>query len=72
MGKGGVAFLAWGSGALDESDLRLLEAGSKRGGALGSNVVEREAVQAMGRCGNGERVAVAMSADVKAGGGALQ
>ena len=47
-------------------DLRLLEDGYKRGGALGSDVVVEETADE-GRSGDGERVAsVSMGADKKA------
>ena len=55
-------------------DLRLLEDGSERGGALGSDVVETETASD-GQNGNSERVGVSMGADTKANtlwaGGAL-
>ena len=55
----------WGGGAPQGGDLRLLEDGSERGGALGSDVVETETASE-GQDGNGERVGVSMGADTKA------
>ena len=46
-------------------DLRLLEDGGERGGALGSDVVAPEAASE-GQDGNGERVDVSMGADTRA------
>jgi hypothetical protein len=45
----------WGGGALEFGDLRLLEDGSERGGALGSDHVVAETADE-GRSGDGERV----------------
>ena len=55
----------WGGGALQLLDLRLLEDGGERGGALGSDVVAPETASE-GQDGNGERVGVSMGADTKA------
>ena len=55
----------WGGGALQLLDLRLLEDGGERGGALGADVVVRDAASD-GQNGNGERVGMSMGADVKA------
>ena len=56
----------WGSSALEMGYHRLLEDGSERGGALGSDVVVEETADE-GRSGDGERVAsVSMGADKKA------
>ena len=46
-------------------DLRLLEDGGERGGALGSDAVAPETASE-GQDGNGERVGVSMGADTKA------
>ena len=53
----------WGGGALQLGDLRLLEAGSERSGALGSDVVASETASE-GWGGDGERVGVSMGADI--------
>ena len=45
----------WGGGAPEVGDLRLLEDGGKRGGALGSDVLARDTASD-GQDGNGERV----------------
>ena len=55
----------WGGGALQLLDLRLLEDGGERGGALGSDVVACHAASE-GPEGNGERVGVSTGADRKA------
>ena len=47
------------------SDLRLVEDGSERTGALGSDLVVLETASE-GQDGNGERVGVSMGADTKA------
>ena len=57
--------ILWGGGALEVGDLRLLEDGSERGGALGSDVVARNTANE-GQDGNGERVGVSTGADIKA------
>ena len=49
----------WGGGALQLLDLRLHEDGGERRGALGSDVVVRDAASE-GQDGNGERVGVSM------------
>ena len=54
-----------GGGALQFLDLRLLEDGGERGGALGSDLVSRDTASD-GQDGNGERVGVSMGADTKA------
>ena len=54
-----------GGGALQLLDLRLLEDGGERGGALGSDVVAPETASE-GQDGNGERVDVSMGADTRA------
>ena len=54
-----------GGGALQVGDLRLLEDGSERGGALGSYAVEVETASE-GQNGNGESAGVSMGADRKA------
>ena len=54
-----------GGGALELGDLRLLEDGSERGGALVSDVVAVETARE-GQDGNGERVGVSTGADSKA------
>ena len=51
-----------GGGALQVGDLRLLEDGSERGGALGSYAVEVETASE-GQNGNGESAGVSMGAD---------
>ena len=51
--------------ALEVGDLRLLEDGSQRSGALGSDVVAAETAS-KGQDGNSERVGVSMGADTKA------
>ena len=56
--------MLWGGGALQFLDLRLLEDGGERGGALGSDVVVRDTVSE-GQDGNGERVGVSMGADTR-------
>ena len=65
----------WGGGALQLLDLRLLEDGGERGGALDSDVVAPETASE-GQDWNGERVGVSMGADTKATtplcGGALE
>ena len=58
------AWVLGGGGALEVGDHRLLEDGSKRGGALGSDVVASE-TESEGQDGNSERV-VSMGADRKA------
>ena len=55
----------WGGGALQLGDLRLLEAGSERSGALSSDFVASETVSE-GWSGDGERVGVSMGSDRKA------
>ena len=55
----------WGGGSLQIGDLRLVEDGSQRSGALGSDVVASETVSE-GHDGNGERVGVSMGVDTKA------
>jgi hypothetical protein len=56
----------WGSSALEMGYHRLLEDGSERGGALGSDLVDAETADE-GRSGDGERVAsVSMGSDRKA------
>ena len=55
----------WGSGALQSGDLRLLEDGSKCGGALVSDDVVPETAK-HGRGRGGETPGVSMSADRKA------
>ena len=55
----------WGGGTLQIGDLRLVEDGSQRSGALGSDVVASETVSE-GHDGNGERVGVSMGVDAKA------
>ena len=52
----------WGGGALQLLDLRLLEDGGERRGALGSDVVVCDAASE-GQDGNGERVGVSTGAD---------
>ena len=37
-----IKHFSWGSGALEVGDLRLLEDGSERSGALGSDVIVQE------------------------------
>ena len=54
-----------GGGALPLLDLRLVEDCGERGGALGSDVVVRDAASD-GQDGNGERVGISMGADTKA------
>ena len=54
-----------GGGALEVGDLRLLEDGSERGGALGSYAVHVETASE-GQNGNGESAGVSMGADTKA------
>ena len=54
-----------GGGALEVGDLRLVEDGSQRSGALGSDVVASETASE-GQDGNSERVGVSMGADTKA------
>ena len=64
----------WGGGALQLLDLRLLEDCGERGGALGSDVVVRDAVSE-GQNGNGGRVGASTGVDREAstrGGGALE
>jgi hypothetical protein len=64
----------WGGGAPQFGDLRLLEDGGERGGALVSDPVSRETASE-GCSGDGERVGVSMGVDIKAnawGSGALQ
>ena len=62
-------------GALEVSDVRLVEDGSERSGALGSDAVASETASE-GWGGDGERVGVSMGVDRKAntasGGGAPQ
>ena len=53
--------MLWGGGALQFLDLRLLEDGGERGGALGSEAVVRDAVSE-GQDQNGERVGVSTRA----------
>ena len=55
----------WGGGALELGDLRLLEDGSERGSALGSDTVASETAR-QGRMGNGERIGVSMGIDTNA------
>ena len=55
----------WGGGALQLGDLRLLEDGSERSGALSSDFVLSETVSE-GWSGDGERVGVSMGIDTKA------
>jgi hypothetical protein len=55
----------WGGGALELGDLRLLEDGSERGSALGSDTVASEPVSERWG-GDGERVGVSMGIDTKA------
>ena len=55
----------WGGGLLQGGDLRLLEHGSERGGALGSDVVAPNTASE-GQDGNDERVGVSMGVDTKA------
>ena len=55
----------WGGGALQIGDLRLVEDGSQRSGALGFDAVAFETASE-GQDGNGERVGVSMGADTKA------
>ena len=59
----------WDGGALQLLDLRLLEDGGERGGALGSDVVVCDAASE-GQDGNGERVGVSTGADREANTGA--
>ena len=59
----------WGGGALQVGDLRLLEDGGERGGALVSDVVASETASE-GWGGDGERVGVSMGVDRKANTGA--
>ena len=54
-----------GGGALEFGDLRLLEHGSERGGALGSDLVPTETANE-GRSGNGGRASDSTGADTKA------
>ena len=56
----------WGGGALQLLDLRLLEDGGERGGALGSDIVGRDAASTRGRMGTMKRVGVSTGADIKA------
>ena len=62
MGEGGMSRSAhtkanaWGGGTLERGDLRLLEDGSERGGALGSDLVVSET--AKGQSEDGGRVSV--------------
>ena len=60
-----------GGSALQLLDLRLLEDGGERGGALGSDAVVRDAAS-NGRDGNGDRVGMPMGNDVKANARARQ
>ena len=53
-------------GALEVSDVRLVEDGSERSGALGSDVVASETASE-GWGGDGERVGVSMGADKETG-----
>ena len=53
----------WGGGALQLLDLRLLEDGGERGGALGSDIVGRDAASTRGRMGTVKRVGVSTGAD---------
>jgi hypothetical protein len=55
----------WGSSALEMGDLRLLEDGSERGGALVSDYVVSETASE-GWGGDSERVGVSMGIDTKA------
>jgi len=76
MGIDTKANTLWGGGAPQVGDLRLLEDGGERSGALGSDFVVPETADE-GRSGDGERVAsMSMGPDKKAntlwGGGALQ
>jgi hypothetical protein len=52
-------------GALEVSDVRLVEDGSERSGALGSDAVASETASE-GWSGDGERVGVSMGADTQA------
>ena len=54
-------------GALEVGDLRFLEDGGERGGALGSDVVLTETASE-GRRGRGERVSMSTGSDKKADG----
>ena len=55
----------WGGGALEVGDLRLLEDGGERGGALVSDIIEFETASE-GQRGRGERVSVSTGIDMKA------
>jgi hypothetical protein len=55
----------WGGGALQVGDLRLLEDGGERGGALITDIVVVETASE-GWGGDGERVSVSMGIDTKA------
>jgi hypothetical protein len=59
----------WGGGAPQLGDLRLLEDGGERGGALVSDLVASETASE-GWDGDGERVGVSMGIDRKADTGA--
>jgi hypothetical protein len=52
----------WGGGAREVGDLRLLEDGGERGGALVSDIIEFETASE-GQRGRGERVSVSTGAD---------
>jgi hypothetical protein len=52
-------------GALEVSDVRLLEDGGERGGALVSDIIEFETASE-GQRGRGERVSVSTGIDTKA------
>ena len=56
----------WGGSAPQVGDLRLLEDGHERGGALVSDVVVEETASE-GWGGDGERVGMSMGADKKVG-----
>ena len=59
---------AWGSGILEAGDLRLLEDGSERSGALSSNA-DAYKTASEGRSGTSERVGVSTGTDTKLGSG---
>ena len=54
-----------GGGALELGDSRLFEDGSERGGALVSDVIDRDTARD-GQNGNSERLGVSMGADANA------
>ena len=60
MGADTKANTSWGGSAPEVGDLRLLEDGSERGGAFGSDVVERETAK-HGRGWGGERPGMSMA-----------